>query len=670
MFALGSACLAADEAARANLQRAAQSLQQAQELQMQGDMRGASSHYRSALELHAPLRSHWQVLTNYGLTIQPEAPEEAVAAFREVISLAPTNADGFFNLGNALSDVDRLEEAVSAFETSVELNPQDADAYYSLGSTRLRLPEEAAHPGLPALQALHHACALGAEDGKHWLSLGDGFAKARRWDEAAPAYRRACALRPTHADSWASAGNCEEELGDQTAAESAWRKSIALDPQGEVAVGSYQNLGALLRRSNRMKESRDAYASALRLKPESAEAYLGLGKCFTAPAGADATLDPASRRAYLVHLSSTYGVAARLQPTNAGAYNAMGEGLLMFGLREPCEELGGKSALDMYKAALDLSPANTCAATHVAYGSRQGVAAPSVLPGSVSGEAAAAEAAEAEALCEGDLLSAAGANGLAATVAHSLDEISADASAPGGAERAAEIWRRNGVVVFPSLLTGEELAGLREHVLAAAANESATDYTAVTRNSRHRVHKALPVGAAAAAIKALAASLAPMLHSALGGGGELSLLESGFMVTSPGAEGQQMHRDVAPAVCSRSSVTVSIQVSLVDTAAEQGALEVIPGSHVYDASVSEQDRMSGKSGLTPLRVAVPQGTVTVYALHTMHRGTANTHTEKRPFFFFTLMGDGHAPPGLAYTIDMEDIGQWRLRGKELVRSES
>ena len=82
MFALASACLAADEAARANLQRAAQSLQQAQELQMQGDMRGASSHYRSALELHAPLRSHWQVLTNYGLTIQPEAPEEAVVACR------------------------------------------------------------------------------------------------------------------------------------------------------------------------------------------------------------------------------------------------------------------------------------------------------------------------------------------------------------------------------------------------------------------------------------------------------------------------------------------------------------------------------------------------------------------------------------------------------------
>ena len=44
-----------------------------------------------------------------------------------------------------------------------------------------------------------------------------------------------------------------------------------------------------------------------------------------------------------------------------------------------------------------------------------------------------------------------------------------------------------------------------------------------------------------------------------------------------------------------------------------------------------------------LPVAVPAGTVTVYMLHLMHRGTANTHSKERPFFFFTLMGRGIAP---------------------------
>ena len=50
--------------------------------------------------------------------------------------------------------------------------------------------------------------------------------------------------------------------------------------------GVYSNLGAHLRRTDRMPESRATYAAAIRADPKNAEAYIGLGKCFTAPAGA------------------------------------------------------------------------------------------------------------------------------------------------------------------------------------------------------------------------------------------------------------------------------------------------------------------------------------------------------------------------------------------------
>jgi len=55
----------------------------------------------------------------------------------------------------------------------------------------------------------------------------------------------------------------------------------------------------------------------------------------------------------------------------------------------------------------------------------------------------------------------------------------------------------------------------------------------------------------------------------------------------------------------------------------------------------------------------------MYALHLVHRGSANTHTSDRPFFFFTLMGAGLAPPGLAYTIEPDDIGRWQMRDGRL-----
>ena len=111
-----------------------------------------------------------------------------------------------------------------------------------------------------------------------------------------------------------------------------------------------------------------------------------------------------------------------------------------------------------------------------------------------------------------------------------------------------------------------------------------------------------------------------------------------------------------------------LQVSLVETAATQGALEVIPGSHAFDPAVSDRTR---QETLPHVPVAVPAGTVTVYALHTMHRGSANTHTSDRPFYFFTLAGNGLAPPGLAYTIETADIGTWETaRGAVRRREQS
>ena len=75
-------------------------------------------------------------------------------------------------------------------------------------------------------------------------------------------------------------------------------------------------------------------------------------------------------------------------------------------------------------------------------------------------------------------------------------------------------------------------------------------------------------------------------------------------MSEPGAAAQNFHRDVAPAVVSRSSMTVSVQVSLVDTAATQGCLEVIPGSQVFSTDVSDRER---QESMPKVKVAVPAG---------------------------------------------------------------
>ena len=82
-----------------------------------------------------------------------------------------------------------------------------------------------------------------------------------------------------------------------------------------------------------------------------------------------------------------------------------------------------------------------------------------------------------------------------------------------------------------------------------------------------------------------------------------------------------------------------------------------PGSHRFDPAAPETtsfDRRVAAGGSATaggaaaavggprLRLALPAGSVAVYALHLLHRGSANTAPADRPFYFFTLKGPGCA----------------------------
>ena len=64
-----------------------------------------------------------------------DAAEYAAAEefFRECIGKDPQDAEGYFYLGEALSELNRLEEAVGIMEKGLKLKPEDAEAWTSLG---------------------------------------------------------------------------------------------------------------------------------------------------------------------------------------------------------------------------------------------------------------------------------------------------------------------------------------------------------------------------------------------------------------------------------------------------------------------------------------------------------------------------------------------------------
>ena len=555
------ACLAADW--RASLQNAVTAHQS-------GDLVGALPHYRSAIAEHAPLRQAPPVLTNYGLVVQASGQlDEAVAAFRSVIDLTPGDANAHFNLGNALMDAGEAEGAAGAFRTCVQLSPRDGEAYCNLGVALLLQANAPA-----AVDALRTSISMEPGDAKTHVSLGDGLAKLGAWEESVAAYRTASRLRPAHANTHASLGVALDELGELEAAEASWRTAARLSPA--ESAGTLCNLGALLRRTDRMVEGQHAYRQAIALEPRSADAYAGLGRCFQAPLGGSLLAGGVeASSSYLRHLKETYGMAVALRPSDAGSYTAIGEGMRMFGLHGGCEEFDGEGAQQMYKHALALMPSNTCAATHVAYGERPPRDADEIDLLSGQGAVDAHEDA---------LTPEVGTDGVGAPLASTIEELSIRlplASAEDEADLMTR-WQRHGAVSFPGLLSSRTTDLLLAHVHAAQHGNYTSDYTQVTRDKTHRCHKALPVGQAQAALNEIARALQLFFERALGTPRQ-ALLESGFMVTAPGASAQNFHRDVAPAFVSCSSMTVSVQVRTAHTPPLLDGARQRHCSHVADA---------------------------------------------------------------------------------------
>ena len=179
--------------------------------------------------------------------------------------------------------------------------------------------------------------------------------------------------------------------------------------------------------------------------------------------------------------------------------------------------------------------------------------------------------------------------------------------------RAVEVWERDGVVLFPRLLSLPLVERLRRGVEAELRRDAAealdrtysirqassrtlprhvpdtsvarprVGYACSTRQASSRTLRAVDVREVSlAALEAIAARAGGFLRAALRSEVQV-LLESSVMQTRSGAADQSFHADTG--ACDPR--LASVQVSLVDTAADQGALEVAPGTQRGGAPAGE-----------------------------------------------------------------------------------
>lgn len=154
--------------------------------------------------------------------------EEAAAVLQTAVKLDPELADGWVNLGVALSRLHRMADAERAFRRALETNPSLLPGYTNLAALLERSGRrEEAH----ALLAVTDRRAN--RNPFSYLALGDLALRERNLDQAERFYRRALSMNGADAEPMAALGRCAVAAGRRRDAERWLERALSAGPATE-----------------------------------------------------------------------------------------------------------------------------------------------------------------------------------------------------------------------------------------------------------------------------------------------------------------------------------------------------------------------------------------------------------------------------------------------------
>ena len=253
--------------------------------------------------------------------------DEALKAFKEVITLKPDSAEAYSNLGNVLKDQGKLEDAVKVFEKAILLKPDFAEAFNNLG-----IVLHAQGHVDEAINSYKKATSLKPDYAEAYANLGLILKAQGKFDEAFKAFKEVITLKPDYAESYTNLGLILKAQGKFDEAFKAFTEVITLKPDSAEA---YSNLGNVLKDQGKLEDAVKVFEKAILLKPDFAEAFNNLGIVLHAQGHVDEAIN-------------SYKKATSLKPDYAEAYSNMGSVLQDQGKLE--------LAIEVVKKSISLNP--------------------------------------------------------------------------------------------------------------------------------------------------------------------------------------------------------------------------------------------------------------------------------------------------------------------------
>ena len=163
--------------------------------------------------------------------------QEALDRCRALLALFPTRSEVLAVAGKIAGDLGDMEEAVAFYEAAVKAKPEAAELHYNLGLALTRLDR-----GMVAVDAYRRAARLRPDLLPVHNNLGTTLLSLGRWEEAIEVFRAALALS-ADAKLYRNLGIALEGAGRRGEAIDCYRRALALEP-GWHAI--YQNLATAL----------------------------------------------------------------------------------------------------------------------------------------------------------------------------------------------------------------------------------------------------------------------------------------------------------------------------------------------------------------------------------------------------------------------------------------
>ena len=208
--------------------------------------------------------SAWKLL-GFALARQGK---DSVEAFRNTVSLLPTDPEAHCNLGNALRALGQSAEAMNSLGRAIELAPGNAAAHNDLGSALAdlgRLDE--------AVASYRRALDLKADFAQAHSNMANVLLSLGEYEQAIESYRKALVLQPSSAEVHAGIGSASLAIGQLPEALAHYQTALEIRPDLMAALG---NIGTVLRELGQNDAAETNYRRALALKPDEATLHLNL----------------------------------------------------------------------------------------------------------------------------------------------------------------------------------------------------------------------------------------------------------------------------------------------------------------------------------------------------------------------------------------------------------